>query len=192
MVDRVPLLLDALHFDGAGVHVLRSLDSLDSPLQVLGRFDDERAQFPRRIADIADMEDLGPSRGAVQEIDDVVESRGQSMDVLAVERRYEAPVDPGVDLVGQLIRLVLDLLDRANLLLNPAGVREEVLEQARRRRQVSRQLVEEREELLVARNQASKQHAALGLGFGLLQGFTRPLQSSSPEGQSTNGRYARI
>src|SRR5437764_2209445 len=80
------------------------------------------------------------------------------MDVLAVDRRDEALVDPGVDREGQDVRLMLDVLDLPHQLRRPARIGEELIQESCRCLEMLRQLVEEVEKLLVARDQAV-QHA---------------------------------
>src|SRR5688500_17468161 len=161
MVDGVPFLLDALHLDRAGIHFLRPLDAFDAALQVLRGFREQLAELTRRRSDVREVKGLGAPCRAIQKIDDVVEACRQRVDVLAVDRRDEALVDAGVDLMRELIRLVLDLLDRPNLLLQSCGVVKQLAQQARRVHQMCCELVEQREELLVPRNEASE-HLALG------------------------------
>jgi hypothetical protein len=57
------------------------------------------------------VEDQQPAGGAVDEVDDVVQAGGEEVDVLPVERGDEHPVQPGDDLVGDLVGLVLQPLD---------------------------------------------------------------------------------
>ena len=59
----------------------------------------------------AGVEDLEPARGAVDQVDDVVQPGGQEVDVLPVERGDEHPVEPGHHVVGDLVGLVLQPLD---------------------------------------------------------------------------------
>ena len=59
----------------------------------------------------AGAEDVEPARGAVDEVDDVVQPGGEEVDVLPVERGDEHPVEPGDDLVGDLVGQVLQPLD---------------------------------------------------------------------------------
>src|SRR5256885_3733416 len=80
------------------------------------------------------------------------------MDVLAVDRRDEALVDPGVDREGQDVRLMFDVLDLSHQLRRPARIGEELIQETCRCLEMLRQLVEEIEELLIARDQAV-QHA---------------------------------
>ena len=47
----------------------------------------------------------------VDQVDDVVEAHGELVDVLAVDRRDERPVDAPQDLVRDLVALVLEALD---------------------------------------------------------------------------------
>ena len=58
-----------------------------------------------RRLDVVDDEGLGDLLDAVEH---VVEARDQVVDVLAVERRDERPVEPRLDLVVDLVALVLE------------------------------------------------------------------------------------
>ena len=71
---------------------------------------------------LAGMEDLQPAGRAVDQVDDVVQPRGEHVDVLAVERRDEHPVEPGHDVVGDLVGLVLQPLDLVHDGRPPVGV----------------------------------------------------------------------
>src|SRR6478609_1635473 len=80
------------------------------------------------------------------------------MDVLAIDRRDEALVDPRVDREGQDVRLMLDVLDLPYQLRRPTRIGEQLIEETCRGLEMLRQLIEEVEELLIARDQAA-QHA---------------------------------
>ena len=57
------------------------------------------------------MKDLEPPGGAVDQVHDVVESGGEEVDVLTVERGDEHPVEAGDHVVGDLVGQVLEALD---------------------------------------------------------------------------------
>src|SRR3954464_1028782 len=80
------------------------------------------------------------------------------MDVLAIDRRDEALVDPLIDGKRQDVGLVLDVLDLLHQLRRPLRFGEELLQEICRRLEMLRELVEKIEELLIARDQAV-QHA---------------------------------
>ena len=85
----------------------------------------ERAGEERRLRDVE--EDQTPD-GPVDQVDDVVEADGQLVDVLAVDRRDEGPVDAAEDLVRDLVALVLEALDLVRDRPRPATPLEEAIE----------------------------------------------------------------
>ena len=76
------------------------------------------------------------------------------MDVLAVERRDEAALEPGRDLPVDLVATLLERLDLGDPLVEPVVAREHRLERAGGRQEVLGVLDERGEELLVTRDQA--------------------------------------
>jgi len=90
------------------------------------------------------------------EVDDVIQRRGQGEDVLPLDRRDEGLVDQPVDLVGDVVRLVLEITE--------TGMTRPTLEQALA--QLHQGVVDERallcEEVVKAtllRNQAESHEA---------------------------------
>ena len=77
-------------------------------------------------------------RRLVDGVDHVVERAGQRVDVFAVERRDEGPVQPLDDFVGQVVAGVLDLLDRVGLVPQRPIRRQHLLQQRRARRESAR------------------------------------------------------
>ena len=69
---------------------------------------DHVAQQQRALGHLADPEDAGPPRGAVDPVHDVVEPRRQLVDVLGIERRDEGSIEPGDDRMGDVVGLVLE------------------------------------------------------------------------------------
>ena len=57
---------------------------------------------------------LDPVGGAVDQVHHVVQPGGQQVDVFPVERGDEYPVQPGHHLMGDLVGLVLQPLDRVH------------------------------------------------------------------------------
>src|SRR5436190_10016407 len=106
------------------------------------------------------------------------------MDVLTIERGHEATVDARIDLMRELIGLVLNGLDRFDELLKSLGLLEQLMQQFRRAGKMPRELVEQREELLIPRNESAEHSGwAPGCGSGRLC-LPAAHQSSSPRGQS--------
>ena len=79
--------------------------------QLLGGADDRLGQQDGALRGVAGVEHLDLPGAAVDQVHHVVEPRGQHVDVFAVERRDEGPVEPGHHLVGDVVRLVLQSLD---------------------------------------------------------------------------------
>ena len=63
----------------------------------------------QRVGDLGEQQQL---RHGLDVVDDVVELLGEGVDVLAVERRDEGGVQPLEDRPGDLVALVLALVDR--------------------------------------------------------------------------------
>jgi predicted PilT family ATPase len=83
------------------------------------------------------------------------------VDVLAIERRDEAAVDPLEDLVGRRVGAVLLVLDLAGEFVEALRVVEEFTEQRRRGRQTGCQGIEEVEKAFVLRK---KSHVGSAMG----------------------------
>src|SRR4051812_14227499 len=111
VIDRVPFLFQLLDHARLCTHVTRRPDRRDSGGDVLCRLTDHVRHLLRRLAHLVDVQHDDPTRRSVQPIDDVVQPGREQMDVLAVDRRDEALVDPGIDREGQDVRLMLDVLD---------------------------------------------------------------------------------
>ena len=103
----------------------------------------------------ADPEDLGAAGNAVDAVDDVVQARGEEVDVLAIERGDERTIEADRDVVRQLVRLELEPADRLDQVgpAIPVGA-EQFAELPRGIDAALRDLGEELEELLVPREQA--------------------------------------
>jgi hypothetical protein len=77
---------------------------------------------------LAHARELEPVRDGHDVVDHVVEFFGEGVDVLAVEGRDEAGVEPGEDFVGQAVTPLLALDDALMTARNIVEVAEEVLE----------------------------------------------------------------
>ena len=142
-VDLDPVRLQALEpFEGLHHrdHLRRGTD------QGLGLADRLRSNGPHLVEqdDLADV---------VGDVGDIVEPRGDADDVLAVERRDKGLVQALEDLVGQLVAVVLDGVDFADLALHLGEVAQETLERDGRLEAVRRVLVELGEEEALLREQ---------------------------------------
>lgn len=106
--------------------------------------------------DLRDVQHFEAPSGAIDQVDHVVEPRREPVNVLAIDRRNEALVDALIDRRGQQVGFVLDVLDRLDVFVHVPGIAEQRVQHARGRREVSRQLVEQLEELVVTREQAAE------------------------------------
>src|SRR5215207_7891961 len=75
------------------------------------------------------------------------------MDVLTIDRRHEAAIDACAHIVREHIRLVLDGLDRGNILIEPIRLVEQAIQKARCFLQALGEFVEENEKAFVAWNE---------------------------------------
>jgi hypothetical protein len=94
------------------------------------------------------------ARCAVEEVDDVVELRGEAVNVLPVDRRDEAAVDPRADVVREHIRFVFYGLDGGDVVIEPVRLGEQAIQETRCFLESLRQLVEENEKAFVAWDEA--------------------------------------
>jgi hypothetical protein len=96
------------------------------------------------------------ARGAIEEIDDVIETRRHVVNVLAIERRDERFVYALDDLRGEQIGRMLDVLDRLDMIVGAVRLLEQIVDQPCTGCQMASQLVEQLKKLFVARHQAFK------------------------------------
>jgi hypothetical protein len=104
-----------------------------------------------------------PARGAVDEVDHVVETLGQQVDVFAVERGHKARVDALIDGVHDGVAIGLDLLDLHRDLRRVGRVLEHGAQQRGGFTDVDRLLAEQVEERLVF---GEKLHGIVWAEFG--------------------------
>ena len=97
------------------------------------------------------------------------------MDVFAVERRDERPIDSIDDVVREIVGFVLEVLDRGDLGLQLLRGHEHLVEQRRRGREPHRELREQIVELFVARQDPQNSISGVVL-------MTRPSPRSSSRG----------
>ena len=122
-----------------------------------GRRGDDLGQLARAEADRVEPVQADERRRRVDRIHHVVERARERVDVLAIERRHERPVQPLDDPVGQEVALVLDLLDLVGLVPDRMRRREHLLEQSGAVLQLVGERLKVGEELLFARNQSEGQ-----------------------------------
>jgi hypothetical protein len=99
-----------------GLHDGRFLDPRDRLLDLAGRAHEDAGEAHRRLAGAANVQHLGPARRPVEQVHHVVQTGREHMDVLAVDRRDEAAVQPLVQRQHELVGAVLLVLDRADQL----------------------------------------------------------------------------
>ena len=107
------------------------------------------AHLVKRLLDSMQDHEIGYR---LDEIEDVVEARGQAVDVLPVEGRDERGVQGAHDLVGDLVALVLPRLDLRVRGLRVPIVGQELEEELGGVREIRRRLLEEVEEALLPRD----------------------------------------
>jgi len=95
-----------------------------------------------------------PARGAVEQVDDIVELRREAVNVLAVDRRDEAAIDPRADIVREHIRFVFDGLDGGDVMIEPVRFGQQAIQETGCFLESLRQLVEENEKAFVAWDEA--------------------------------------
>src|SRR5918911_723307 len=102
---------------------------------------------PLRVLDRYALEDVGDALRRVDRVDDVVEARGERVDVLAVDRRDERLVEALDDVVRDPVALLLADDDVAGELTVVGPLLDHALEQPGRSYDVRAGLLEEVEEL---------------------------------------------
>ena len=108
-----------------------------------GRAQNDVRHLLRRFAHFVDVQHHHSARRTVEPVDDVVETRGEKVNVFAIDRRDEALVDANVDRVRELIGEVLDVLDLLHEFRGPLRLREQLIEELRRGAKVLGKLVEQ-------------------------------------------------
>ena len=122
------------------------VDGLEDLLDGLDDDVDELLELGRRPGQLEGPHAAGHALDAVE---DVVEAAGQAVDVLPFERGDEGVAEPGEELVGDVVALVLDGLDVLVFLLDVLVVVDELLEGQGALPEVGGVLAEEVEELVV-------------------------------------------
>src|SRR5437867_1840770 len=151
--DLVALVLERVDLDPVGLEPLAALE-----------ISHHEHHLPRgahqhlRLADRAwavrlDPEEVHELRHVVADVGDVVDLRSQADDVLAVEGRHEGLVEMLDDLGVELVAVVLDRVDVADLDLDLGKVSEELLERLGRLERVLGVLFEKSEELALLGHQ---------------------------------------
>src|SRR5512143_3429674 len=145
--DAVRLVLQGGHLDAMLVYLahLRG-EAGEAPVELAGGREDQEPELLGLGGHLGDLVEAQAGGGGMDQVDHVVDRRGEVQDVLPVDRGDESGVELPDDLVGEGVPLVLDLLDLPGLLLHVVEVVEEVLEELGPVEDVLRGLLEEHEE----------------------------------------------
>ena len=90
---------------------------------------------------------------AVHQVHHVVEAIREEVNVLAIERGHEAPVNPLHHLIGELVGRMLLFLDASGELVSARRVSEELVQKTSRRREAGAEAVEQVEKAFVLRQE---------------------------------------
>ena len=157
LVDAVRLVLETVDLDRVAEDAFVLLEGIEREPDLMGRRRDDLGQFARAEPDRVEPVEPDQCGRGVDRVHHVVERPGERVDVLAVERGDEGPVQTLNDPVRQEVALVLDLLDLVSLVPERMRRLEHLLEQPGANFQLVGQRLEVGEELLFARNQSEGQ-----------------------------------
>src|SRR5690348_2054066 len=195
VIDRVGLFLEPLDLSRLLGHAFRLPNRGYAGLDMLRSLDEDTRERARGFFDDADVQHLEAASGSIDQVDDVVQTRGEHVNVLTVDGRDETLIDPLIDRTRQNVRLVFYVLDRAHMIGDVRGIVEQLCQHPRCLGQMRRELIEESKELLVARNQFRQQsHSGLA---EMAPEDTRPMDGvkdrsprKGPNLWATSGRLA--
>src|SRR5207253_3044915 len=136
---------------------------------------DDLRQLAGAEADLVEAIQPDQRRRRVDGVHDVVERARQRVDVFAIERRDEGPVQPLDDLVGDEVALVLDFLDLLGLVPRRPIGGEHLLEQLRAAVKLVGERLEVVVELLFPRNQTHRDESPVRIGAPPASAQTRGL-----------------
>src|SRR4051812_11122631 len=158
--DAVAFVLELAQLDELAARVLEPVQLPDGVIQLLRRAQDDVRLLERGRADAADAVADDVARRLVDVVADIVQRTGEPVDVVAVERRHEGPVEQVDDVMREPVAFVLELLDRAQARFAVLRIRlEEPHEGARDLDRVRRRAREEVEELRSLWDQTDANHA---------------------------------
>src|SRR5690348_4439464 len=130
LVDRVAFLLEPLDRAAALRNDGGFLDRRYAGFDVRRGTRDGLRQSARRLTRLGNVEHRHAARGAIEQIDDVVELRGEDVDVLTVDRGDETPVDARADVMREDVRFVLDGFDRGDIVIELVRLGEQAIQEA--------------------------------------------------------------
>jgi len=149
--DSVAVVLEPVQLDG----VVRDVTEAAQSRHRLRDLPRSRVQHARQVLGLhhgrLDFVEPEIIRDLLREVDHVVERRGELVDVLAVDRRHERLVEALDDVVGDPVAVLLADQDVARQLITLGVLREQLLEQCRGPKDVPARLLEQIEELAIAR-----------------------------------------
>ena len=175
-----PVDLHVRRQDGLGVlHVAQPLDRERHGADGLL---DHRGEFHQVLVHAGQLVNGQPPDNRVQHVGDVIQFLRQGVDVLAVERRDEGPVQPVYDRVRGLVAAMLDVPHLRQVVHGQLAFRDHFLEEDRRRDGVVGLLLQQVEELEFLREKSEKHLALLRFSGFAPSGRTRP--HGGPAGMS--------
>src|SRR5437762_10771115 len=134
VVDRIRFFLELLDMPGLLADELRLPDRRYAGLNVLRGLNEYLCKLPRWLLHDIDVQHLEAARRSVQQVDHIIQTRREHVNVLAIDWRDEARVDTLTDRARDNVRLVLDVLDRANVIGDVLRIVEQPRQHARRLR----------------------------------------------------------
>src|SRR2546425_5317449 len=151
--DLVALVLQGVDLDPGGPEPLEAPEVLHHQQDLPCGGHQHRGLTERTRADRLDPKEVHELRHVVADVGDVVHPRGQAHDVLSIKRRHKGFVQMPDDLVVELVAVVLDRGNVANLVLDVGEVSEELLERLGRLDRVLSVPLEQREKLALLGHQ---------------------------------------
>src|ERR1700730_2775046 len=146
-------------------------------VRFLSRLDDDLAHGDAAVRRRLDLVEEKPVGHRIDEVQHVVQTARQGVDVLAVDRGDERGIQPADHFVGDGIARVLEITDLLDLGLSARIVERQLLQYSGRRDDMTGLLLEEIEEILVAWQEP--EHASSSRGSSSM---------STPQAQLTGGR----
>lgn len=128
--DRVTDVLEPVDLDDVLITLLTGLEPAYSLLELRHRLREETPQLKRRFGNGRDPVQVGRVGDLLDVVEDVVQTGRELVDILAIEGGNEGPVEGTYDLVGQIVPLVLEVLDLPPARRKVRHVGEGLLEEA--------------------------------------------------------------
>src|SRR5919201_675047 len=167
--DLIALVLEGVDLDPMRLKALEALEAPKHDEHLARRGDEHLGLSQRRGPHTLHLEEMDELRDVIADIGDVIDLGAKADDVHTIERGHEGLVQMANDLVVELVSVVLDGMDVADLVLDLGEVGEELLERLRRLDGVLSVLLEEDEELALSWDQREAHRLLLLVGLS-----TRP------------------